>query len=707
MKKIILKEVSVLLISIVMVLSSVAVIGNKMDTSEVKAGILDDGVIIWHVSDSCFMNNVFNDPPGKPSLSGPTEADIGETLTFSATTVDPDGDDVYYYFDWVDTTNSGWIGPYQSGVSVSASHSYVSQGTYCIKVKAKDIYGNEGSWSDPLCVNIGSGENNPPNMPSKPSGPTTGKPEIEYTYTTSTTDPDGDMVKYGWEWTGDNMVDGWTNFYSSGATSSVKLVFDKEGTYYIKVKAEDEHGAQSQFSAQLMVVISMGDDEQPDLYCDGSLFWTDITPGLSVYGNFSISNIGGINSLLSWEISSFPDWGSWSFTPSNGMDLSPEDGGVVVDVFVTSPYEENQSFSGQIIIVNNEDSNDSCEIEVTLKTARDIFSGVKWNQPPSCTGILVDTHFGDYITFADDFLCTSPGLITNITIWGAYSDWNFPVPMDFTLSIYSDDPDDDGPGPDFSKPDKMLWQKSFNSLSYKEKLYKICTATWFYDPYSDYLWSSSNIEIKQFDFNIDPCNAFFQNGSDEGGSVVYWLVVKAGMSENGAFHWMTSETHWNDDAVYWTKKIGGEWKDLFYPHEHPKQNESIDMAFRLRTYYDCCLKANFYKGISLNLMNYYGFSFFIENTCPISLNGFPHLSFTWYWECCWSTGGLIDNGFGSDFLGWGLGKSYFSGQVGTPPILPNRQKFLITLTIIDECKCKTVIKASGIFLFWGYLIKIN
>ena len=27
----------------------------------------------------------------------------------------PDGDNIFYLFDWGDDTNSGWIGPYKSG----------------------------------------------------------------------------------------------------------------------------------------------------------------------------------------------------------------------------------------------------------------------------------------------------------------------------------------------------------------------------------------------------------------------------------------------------------------------------------------------------------------------------------------------------------------------------------------------------------------
>jgi hypothetical protein len=50
----------------------------------------------------------------------------------------PDNDKTYYIIDWGDGTSSGWIGPYNPGVTVSISHVWSEEGTYQIKAKAKD-----------------------------------------------------------------------------------------------------------------------------------------------------------------------------------------------------------------------------------------------------------------------------------------------------------------------------------------------------------------------------------------------------------------------------------------------------------------------------------------------------------------------------------------------------------------------------------------
>ena len=59
---------------------------------------------------------------------------------------------MYYLFDWGDESDSGWLGPLESGEEIEASHIWTEKGSYEIKVKAKDIHGAESEWSDPLEV---------------------------------------------------------------------------------------------------------------------------------------------------------------------------------------------------------------------------------------------------------------------------------------------------------------------------------------------------------------------------------------------------------------------------------------------------------------------------------------------------------------------------------------------------------------------------
>ena len=73
---------------------------------------------------------------------------------------------------------------------------------------------------------------------------------------------------------------------------------------------------------------------------------------------------------LDWEVVDTPDWGDWSFTPSEGFDLNPEDGIFSVDVILVAPEEKNQEFTGDIKVVNKEDSSDYITIPVSLVTSK-------------------------------------------------------------------------------------------------------------------------------------------------------------------------------------------------------------------------------------------------------------------------------------------------------------------------------------------------
>jgi len=99
--------------------------------------------------------NILNNPPNKPSTpSGQTNGKIGRQYFYTTNTTDPDGDQIYYLWDWGDGSTSIWFGPYDSGITMNTHHNWTVKGSYSIKVKAKDIYGNESVWSDPLPITM-------------------------------------------------------------------------------------------------------------------------------------------------------------------------------------------------------------------------------------------------------------------------------------------------------------------------------------------------------------------------------------------------------------------------------------------------------------------------------------------------------------------------------------------------------------------------
>lgn len=96
-----------------------------------------------------------NYPPQKPSKpSGSQLGIVNKGYIYNTSATDPEGDDVFYKFDWGDDSTSIWLGPYDSGEEISASHIWPEIGTYQVRVKAKDMFGHESDWSDPLSVKI-------------------------------------------------------------------------------------------------------------------------------------------------------------------------------------------------------------------------------------------------------------------------------------------------------------------------------------------------------------------------------------------------------------------------------------------------------------------------------------------------------------------------------------------------------------------------
>jgi hypothetical protein len=92
-------------------------------------------------------------PPATPATpTGTVEAAPGMEHDFSSSTTDPEGESIFYLFDWGDGTDSDWIGPYGSGETGTASNSWPDAGSYEVRVKAKDIFDRESGWSEPLLV---------------------------------------------------------------------------------------------------------------------------------------------------------------------------------------------------------------------------------------------------------------------------------------------------------------------------------------------------------------------------------------------------------------------------------------------------------------------------------------------------------------------------------------------------------------------------
>ncbi|MBP6975630.1 MAG: hypothetical protein KBB51_02245, partial [Candidatus Moranbacteria bacterium] len=92
-----------------------------------------------------------NRPPTNPVISGPASGNQYASLAFSATTTDPDGDNIRYLFDWnsdgVGDEWSGGGGWVASGTSQSLARTWITPDTYTFQVKTQDSQGNYSGWT--------------------------------------------------------------------------------------------------------------------------------------------------------------------------------------------------------------------------------------------------------------------------------------------------------------------------------------------------------------------------------------------------------------------------------------------------------------------------------------------------------------------------------------------------------------------------------
>jgi hypothetical protein len=98
-------------------------------------------------------------------------------------------------------------------------------------------------------------QNNPPTPPTQPTGRTFIRRGVTYIYSSSAFDPDNDTVRLRFDW-GDGTYSNWTKYVPTNTTISLSHKWRKISSYNISVIAQDEHGANSNWSDTLFVTIS-------------------------------------------------------------------------------------------------------------------------------------------------------------------------------------------------------------------------------------------------------------------------------------------------------------------------------------------------------------------------------------------------------------------------------------------------------------------
>lgn len=116
---------------------------------------------------------------------------------------------------------------------------------------------------------------------------------------------------------------------------------------------------------------SAGPPPVPDIECNPiGMDFPKIGPGATVNGLIKVCNNGDPGSYLDWYVdtTNLPPWGIWTFTPSNGSDLPKPDCEMVnVECKVTDVEDE---YIGTITVYNADDPSDFCVVDTSVEVSR-------------------------------------------------------------------------------------------------------------------------------------------------------------------------------------------------------------------------------------------------------------------------------------------------------------------------------------------------
>ena len=169
---------------------------------------------------------------------GPYYGEIGEEITLTGSA---SGGTSPYTFKWdLDDDEV-----YDDATGPTVSWTWSEPGAHPIRLKVIDAALDDDT--DDSTVHIEEPENNPPYKPQPPTGNARGGAGNSYTYTGVTTDPEGDKIQYQFDWD-DGSLSPWTTLVASGTAGTASHTWASQGTYDVKVRAKDEHGAESDWS---------------------------------------------------------------------------------------------------------------------------------------------------------------------------------------------------------------------------------------------------------------------------------------------------------------------------------------------------------------------------------------------------------------------------------------------------------------------------
>lgn len=248
--------------------------------------------------------------------------------------------------------------------------------------------------------------NSAPSIPSCTVEPASATVSSSFTFTAQSSDPEGDTLKYEFNW-GEGGVSNRpaTGYVQSGTSQSVSKSWSAAGTYTVKVKAVDSKGSASA-EADCSVNVTkpvINDEEKPDLAASSPNITgtrhpdsTDFKKGEDMIISAAIYNLGTVAA-----VSAFPNYFAWSgsyngpfapLSPNHSVNGLVPKGGSVISQSVKSLAANSGTYyfiacadgpSGVIDEGANEENNCSTPVRVVVRGDNDVPQVFVPPSPPS------------------------------------------------------------------------------------------------------------------------------------------------------------------------------------------------------------------------------------------------------------------------------------------------------------------------------------
>lgn len=293
-----------------------------------------------------------NREPNTPDTpDGPTEVGEGEEVEYEVVTTDLDGDDLdVYEVDWGDGTTSLANGA-PSGDKITVHNDWSSPGTYQVKVRARDTYGDWSDWSNTLGVNVKE-------IDIGVYGPSDQMEDSTDTHTYDYTVENQGEAEVTSDITVDSSNSDWSASLKYSSDSTITLSVDESKTVPVEVTIPS--GVTDGESSDITLTASDQDTDEEssdtftvtgpdyDVTVSDKSDETETAPDTYTY-SFTVSNPGNVDETYDLSIDkSNPDWQA-SIVGSTTRTISAG-GSENVDVEVTIPSSASDEDTSDITL---------------------------------------------------------------------------------------------------------------------------------------------------------------------------------------------------------------------------------------------------------------------------------------------------------------------------------------------------------------------